>query len=351
MWRFFLYFHIKRSERKRLVLAFGLPVLVWFTYYTYSINRVGRIESVDYKGVLDSIAWVNHQSQIAFIDSLRQVQSFYADTTSLVIWSKLGMPQRDAQRLRKYFESGGAIRKESDLSRLNIGDSLWRSAIGDLILEREYTFPVLNRYSGKTESNWLFAISVNRATDSILENAGVSPWVQERWLKIIRSGRGMSNATEFRSWIKPDSTWFEKWRDELIYDDVSFVFRVEVNALDSNRMVNAQFLSPWEVVKWKRYGKRLGGYVNREQLYESGIDSSTVESLDMVEFQFGEIEKRDINNEDYSEMAKHPYIGWERARSADYYRTRVRPIQSVKELQGLEGWTERDVERVSQYFK
>ncbi|KAB2817190.1 hypothetical protein [Phaeocystidibacter marisrubri] len=351
MWRFFLYFHIKKSERKRLIFAFGFPILFWLGYYWFSVHRTSDLETVDYQSVLDSILKVKHVRELALLDSLKDIQPFYSDTTSLRAWRKLGMSAQDSTRLSRYFAAGGAIRQSSDLQRLRVGDSVWQVIISSRMMKVEKThYQEMSRES-PFASHPTFPIAVNHVTDSLLERTGLSPWAKERWMRIVSSGREISTSSEFVAWIRPDSLWFDQWKGQLQFEKSTTVVIIRVNQLDSTRMVHAQIASPWEVMKWKRYGQRLGGYVKLEQLYEAGLDSSTVHSLSSFQLELEEVEKRDLNVEEIKDLARHPYIGWDRARSVEYYRTRVRPIQSVVDLKGLEGWTDRDIGRVSQYFK
>lgn len=351
MWRFFLYLHIRRSERRRLIVAFGLPVAFWWGFLEIRNTWEESMDPINVGEFLDSLKAYQQVKQFELYDSIERLPRFRLDTLSNSSWWKLGMKVQDTIRLSRYQKAGGRIRSIDDLYRLKLGDSLWVQKLSIKLIIEPHSSSSAMAYESRSPSEEVQALFFNEMDDSTLESMHLAPWLKERWLSLLKVGRSIHSREEFLEVIKPDSIWFSRWGSSIVFEEPGTKYSLDLNSTDSSLLVNAQLFSSWEARKLIQYRDRLGGFVSLEQLFESGIDSNRFTLMKYINVELSSIKLRSINESDVVELGRHPYIGWKRAQSLDYYRKHVRPIQDIEELEGIEGWTKEDIERIQFYFK
>lgn len=338
MWRIFLFLHIRRSERIRLLLLFSTTLLVAFAF---SIGQEFLLSSSS-----DQRYW------IAYLDSLREREQIEMDSireqvlksgpynpNDLTVeqWIGLGLDPGSASRITHYIMAGGRIEKEGDLSRLALGDSSWRSGVvGHLVWERRALevessdAPIARRILG--------AMEVNKPDSLALQSSGLSPYVIHRWKRYLLAGGRIDSLSDLESIYGMDKRWLALNRDQLVYPEPVARQIIAINTISKDDLA-AQCECPlWMAERITQYRDKLGGFVNDAQLYELGLDSSSVARLKEWITVEGEVHKVSLNNGSLEELARHPYIGWELARSIEFFRSRVRPIESIEDLVGMEGY-------------
>lgn len=355
MRRIFLYYHIRRSERKRILLAFGVPIFI--LGILAALKKPERFaDSTIVKARLDSIIDFRDKQRIGFLDSITQGPSFYSDTCSMQSWLNMGLDSSSALRLQRYVSAGGRVRGAHDLHRLNVGDSLWRERVEPRILKRNSP-PAFDNYweENRRRDVELFSLNPNQVDSMMLSRTGLPPYVQERWVKYVDHGGKFEHADDLLSIYGMDTSWVERWKESLVFEEEIEELNVSpaysLNSIDSIALCERYLFSPWDASKLMTYRKRLGGFVDANQLFESSVDSVKLKLLIELEVGSISVEKRDLNFESKSELASHPYISWQLANAIVYYREKVRPIESAEQLLGLEGLSEEEIERIAWYFK
>lgn len=353
MWRILLFFHVRRSERRRLVVAFSVPVVLCIGLIVIHSAAVNTSrESIHWGNVLDSIQQYETIQRWAVLDSVRELSSFHPDTASISTWVKYGLPVASQARLNSYLNSGGHIYNGRGIVRFALEDTAWIRIISPKLLSRSR-----KEYSRSRASRWAenerigdIVVDVNHASDSLLSELHVPSWTREKWVRCLSHGRTFGSILELTSVLQLDSNWLSAHLSQLNIEEGQNRLVVDVNEIDSSTLVGACICSPWSASKWIRYRTRLGGLASLVQLEEVGLNGDEWKRLQFVKLEFDKIEKRDLNQLDIGTLRAHPYIGWEMAKVIDYYRTRVRPIESVEELRGLQGVDTTDIIRLQYYF-
>ncbi len=113
---------------------------------------------------------------------------------------------------------------------------------------------------------------------------------------------------------------------------------VELNQADTNSLIKLPFIGSKIAQRIVKYGERLGGYYNKEQLYEVyGVDSARYNQIEMylkVDGFF--LTKININEVTYTELISHPYFPKELARNIIMYRNMHGKYTNISELKNCE---------------
>ncbi|MBQ0085758.1 MAG: helix-hairpin-helix domain-containing protein [Prevotella sp.] len=107
-------------------------------------------------------------------------------------------------------------------------------------------------------------------------------------------------------------------------------------------------IGPYFARQIKRYGERLGGYVNTSQLLE--IENFPEEAVNFFT-PSEKIVKINVNKATLSQMRRHPYINYYQAKEIiDYHRLNG-PLKSLDELRFSRFFSQKDIERIKPYIE
>ncbi len=176
-----------------------------------------------------------------------------------------------------------------------------------------------------------------------------------RWRKYLRKGGRFNDVDELASLYGMDRAWMESWEDSLYVEEENSVSSVADTEISLNTItiegLEALGMYTWQAERLIDYRERLGGFCRVAQIWELEIDSSYWDAY-YTRFRIGgQVRPLDFNTASVQELARHPYIGWERAKVVEYYRTRIRPIESANDLLQLEQWEQEDIDRLKEYLK
>ena len=106
--------------------------------------------------------------------------------------------------------------------------------------------------------------------------------------------------------------------------EVNFMV-IELNAADSAQLVRSLNISPWLAVRIIKFRNLLGGYTNKQQLYEVyGFDSIEVKKrLAFVEIDLTAVKILDINKSSFKELVRHPYLSYDLTKDICNLRTKT----------------------------
>lgn len=118
---------------------------------------------------------------------------------------------------------------------------------------------------------------------------------------------------------------------------------VGLNAVDSVELARWGVL-PGALHHFLKERRRWCGFFAVDQLPTSARTWPVVWELDSLP------PRRVLNRLPESVMARHPLVGWERARAFNKYRRSVRPVRSWAELRAVPGWSDVDAHQLRRYF-
>jgi hypothetical protein len=118
---------------------------------------------------------------------------------------------------------------------------------------------------------------------------------------------------------------------------------VGLNAVDSLELAKWGVL-PGALQQFLRERRRWCGFSVLDQLPSSARTWPVVWELDSLP------PRRVLNRLPETVLARHPLVGWERARAFNKYRRSVRPVRSWGELRAVPGWSDVDAHHLKRYF-
>lgn len=154
-----------------------------------------------------------------------------------------------------------------------------------------------------------------------------------------------SIAIEDAKMEKSESKAQSKVREVLVLD---------LNACDSLDLQQIRGIGKVRAARIYKYGKRLGGYVNVEQLKEVyGIDNELFEQI-KPHFKVGktDIRKININSDEIKQLTAHPYIDFQLAKALIRFRKDYgKDFQSAEEIRYIHFLSEQEAEKLIPYLK
>lgn len=142
--------------------------------------------------------------------------------------------------------------------------------------------------------------------------------------------------------------------DSKAQSKVSEVLVLDLNACDSLDLQQIRGIGKVRAARIYKYGKRLGGYVNVEQLKEVyGIDNELFEQI-KGHFKVGktDIRKININSDEIKQLTAHPYIDFQLAKALIRFRKDYgKDFQSAEEIRYIHFLSEQEAEKLIPYLK
>ncbi|MBK9257540.1 MAG: helix-hairpin-helix domain-containing protein [Saprospiraceae bacterium] len=127
---------------------------------------------------------------------------------------------------------------------------------------------------------------------------------------------------------------------------------VELNSADSVQLTGIKGIGPYKASSIIRYRKRLGGFLDVEQILEvKGIsDSLYLEIKDFMEVDENLINRININTADYKTLISHPYMEKNAVNLILNYRKQHGSFQSPKEIKRIRAFKEEFVNKILPYL-
>jgi competence protein ComEA len=201
-------------------------------------------------------------------------------------WRKLGLKERTIQTISNYLSKGGKFRQPDDLKRIY----------------------------------------------------GISPKHAEQLIPYVKIERQEAKVGQpFERYIKEKS---------------SPPGLIDINEADSVQLIGLKGIGPTLASRIIRFRDRLGGFHSKDQLKEVyGLpDSTSKEIAPRLVFSGEKINKVKINEADFTELAKHPYIGRSLAKLIVNYRQQHGNFEEAEDLLGIDVINEALVTRLSPYL-
>jgi len=126
---------------------------------------------------------------------------------------------------------------------------------------------------------------------------------------------------------------------------------LDINIADSTALASLPGIGSRLSSRIVRYRERLGGFYELNQLKEVyGITDSIVKQIDGMIYQVeGSFKKLNVNQLEYAELSKHPYIGFSKARLLIAFRKAHGKIKNRDELMRAALFDSISVEKILPY--
>ena len=144
-------------------------------------------------------------------------------------------------------------------------------------------------------------------------------------------------------------TYHER-RDTLRYPvKITEGEQMVLNEADTTQLQRVPGIGSYYARQIVRYGQRLGGYVNVDQLDE--IDDFPKESKQYFAVNTANIQRLNINRLTLQQLRRHPYINYYQAKAIVDYRRLHGNIKSLQELRLSRDFTPEAIQRIEPYIE
>lgn len=128
------------------------------------------------------------------------------------------------------------------------------------------------------------------------------------------------------------------------------VTQVDINTADTTELMRIPGIGSYRSSKIVEYRRKLGGFVNAEQVMEA-CDLPD-ELLQWVKVNVDvPVRKVNVNKLSLQRLMNHPYITFYQARAIVEYRKAHGDLKGVEDLKGLEGFTPLKMEKLQPYLE
>ena len=128
------------------------------------------------------------------------------------------------------------------------------------------------------------------------------------------------------------------------------VTQVDINTADTTELMRIPGIGSYRSGKIVEYRRKLGGFVNAEQVMEA-CDLPD-ELLQWVKVNVDvPVRKVNVNKLSLQRLMNHPYITFYKARAIVEYRKAHGDLKGVEDLKGLDGFTPLKIEKLQPYLE
>ena len=206
-------------------------------------------------------------------------------------WIQIGLSERQIKTIKNYEAKGGKFRKKEDLKKIyNISDA-------------EYDV--------------------------------LAPFIRI--------------PTEFKTTVQPLESKMQEVKPEV--EEIRYL-NTEINSADSATLVKSLHLPTWIASRVISYRNLLGGYYKPSQLNEVyGFDTSHYDKIQKyLKLDTSMIVKIHINDADFKEILRHPYISYDITKQIVNYRNQRGLFKSTQQLVELGILTESTYLKLKPYL-
>ncbi|MBR0274054.1 MAG: helix-hairpin-helix domain-containing protein [Bacteroidaceae bacterium] len=313
--------YFRRSDRRYLILFFIVGLALWagVVLDRWLLQPRESEELVRIEELADSIRTAPEKPSSVSAQTggnrgglyLPETFVFDPNTADSATLVRLGLAPWQAKAMLHYRERGGRYHRSSDFKKVpGMTPELYERLAPVISIGRQFRY-----YEDLDETDAIEAVERerHRVRDSVH---------QRRSDSIAALGRP------------------QKFRDIVI---------LELNTVDSLTLQRIPGIGPLRAQKIVEYRDRLGGFYSVSQLAEIQAVPNEVAPWLRVDKEL--VKKLNVNTMSVAELARHPYMGFARAKAiAEYRRTHGR-IVGAAVLAFLPEFTEASLERLKPYLE
>lgn len=342
-------FRLSVTEKKgflalAVLLFIGLSVRVVLAFWPS--NQAGFSSTLNE----EMIAWENEQRL-----KMRVPNRFDPNKVSEEFINLLAINNFAKQNWIKFLARKKAFQSPEDLLNIWGMDTAWFELNRDSIY--------VSAFNNKPSQEIRFAkfnFDPNIASKSQLLKLGFPEWLAER-IETYRAKGGKFRQAEdlLKIYNFPEPLYNELLpyiKIEISQEVKEITARkravVELNSADSLMLMSIKGIGPTFAHRILVYRNELGGFVAKNQLLEMyGFDAEKLEELeDEITIDKTLVHQLDINKASFKELNNHPYLNFNQVKAIVGYREKIGPIQNTSDLLKLEGFSEKDLERLKPYL-
>lgn len=286
------FFGFSRSETNGFLILLPLLFIIIFSEPVYRAWFTSReMDRSNDQRILDSLAatweWPSNKKD-SLSDQPIHLFRFDPNTATVEQFDSLGLSERQVSRIINYRTKGGKFRIKSDLKKIYGIDSMW--------FRNVYAYIAL-------------------------------PDKKEEKLK--------------------------EAFDKKIEKPKTEIAQFDLNKADTSQLIKIYGIGPKLAIRITKYRDKLGGFVTMNQLKEVyGLDSLVIENLQKKSFIDPGFRPTTLNFNQASEqeLAAHPYLNWQIAKSIATYRFQHGPFKSSSDLTKIKLLTEQVLDKMKPYF-
>lgn len=127
---------------------------------------------------------------------------------------------------------------------------------------------------------------------------------------------------------------------------------IELNTADSALLTRVHGIGPSFAKRITGYRRKLGGFINKEQLKEVyGIDAEKyAEISDEIKIDPSHINRIAINTIDFERLRRFPYFNYKQANAVVQYRTQHGPYNSIEDMRPIAILNEDILRKIAPYI-
>jgi competence protein ComEA len=211
-------------------------------------------------------------------------------------WKKIGLSERQIKGIKNYEARGGKFFRKEDVKKM-------------------YT--------------------ISEAEYAILEPFIVIPTPEVSKIKAEKEEKKKVYETSYEN-------------PKALFDEV-----FELNTADSLQLIQIPGVGPWTSHRILQYRNILGGFYDKNQLYEvHGFDSMRYDQIEKhLVIDSLLIKKIRINYLTFKELIRHPYIDYALTKTLVNHREKRGFVKSFDELGKLEGYTTETIKKLRPYVR
>lgn len=211
-------------------------------------------------------------------------------------WKKIGLSERQIKGIKNYEARGGKFFRKEDVKKM-------------------YT--------------------ISEAEYAVLEPFIVIPTPEVSKIKAEKEEKKKVYETSYEN-------------PKALFDEV-----FELNTADSLQLVQIPGVGPWTSHRILQYRNILGGFYDKNQLYEvHGFDSLRYDQIEKhLVIDSLLIKKIRINYFTFKELIRHPYIDYALTKTLVNHREKRGFVKSFDELGKLEGYTTETIKKLRPYVR
>ena len=248
-----------------------------------------------------------------------------ADSTTLL---RLGLAPWQVRSIYKYRARGGRYHEPEDFKRLyGMTPELWERLAPVIQIHPKYRYYTEKDFPSAARSHGKTAASDSRDSAKALT-------------KTLANNPANNPAKPLAKSSPLDSYQSEKFET---------LTPVDINTADTNLLKHIPGIASYRARQLVNYRDRLGGFASTDQLAE--VEAIPEELYPWFKVETGVFRKLNLNTATVSQLGRHPYMGFTRARAVESYRRVHGAIHSLEELSLLPGFTQDVIARLQPYVE